>query len=79
LTSREELIERTFVSTAVGFLNKLNADGAINDLVLIADPKTLGEIRKRLGQNLQHKILAEIAKDLVKHPVADIQSVISDN
>ena len=73
------MIERTFVSTAVGFLDKLNADGAVKDVVLIADPKTLGEIRKRLGKNLQHKIFAEIAKDLVKHPVADIQSVISDH
>jgi hypothetical protein len=46
------------------FLNKLSLDGTIEHLVVVSDPRTLGEMRKHFHRDLRGKIIGELAKGL---------------
>jgi protein required for attachment to host cells len=54
----------------------LALDGSLERLFVIADPRTLGELRKHFHPNLQAKIVGELAKDLTDHSVNDIVTAI---
>lgn len=45
-------------------------------IVVIAPPRTLGELRKHYGKRVKQRLLAEIPKDLVGHVSDDIVDVI---
>ena len=64
--------EDGFAVASANFLNRLALDGSLEGLFVIADPRTLGELRKHFHGTLQAKILGEISKDLTDHPVHDI-------
>ena len=64
---------------AVGVANLLNTavlEGEISQLVVIAAPKTLGELRKHFHQKLTAVLLGEIAKDLIGHAIADVEKTV---
>jgi protein required for attachment to host cells len=46
-------------------------------IVVIAPPRTLGELRKHYGSRVREKLLAEIPKDLAGHITDDIVDVIA--
>ena len=55
---------------------RLDADvtaGRVKSLILVASPRALGMIRHVYPHALRAAIRAEIDKDLVKHPVHDIE------
>jgi protein required for attachment to host cells len=54
-------------------------DGKITDLVIIAAPRTLGELRKHYHKKLSATLVGEIAKDLTGHAVQDIEKAIADS
>lgn len=56
----------------------LNDRDDIEDLVIVAPPRTLGELRKHLNRAVTARVSAEIAKDLVKHPIAEIERLIAN-
>lgn len=68
--------ERTF---AKHIAHKLN-DGALKQeyaqLVLVADPQTLGEIRPQLHKEVQDRLIGEVAKTLTNAPLEDIQRAL---
>jgi protein required for attachment to host cells len=68
--------EDRFAADAAERINRAAQSGSIKDLVVIASPKTLGELRKHYGKNVQEMIRAEIAKDLTGHPVDRIEAAI---
>ena len=41
-------------------------------LVIVAPPRTLADLRRAFHANVKARIVAEVGKDLTKHPVADI-------
>jgi protein required for attachment to host cells len=47
------------------------------DLVLIAPPKLLGELRAALHTEVTERIVAEMPKDLTSHPVPEIAKLLS--
>lgn len=51
--------------------------GKFDNLIVIAAPRTLGELRKHYHKALSAKLLGEIAKDLTSHAIADIEKVIA--
>jgi protein required for attachment to host cells len=65
--------EDSFASGAVNLLNRHVLDGAIAGLVIIAAPKTLGEMRKHYHKALVAILLKEIAKDLTTRSVHEIE------
>jgi protein required for attachment to host cells len=72
------LLEDDFAAATAAFLNKLSLDGTIEHLVVVSDPRTLGELRKHFTRDLRGKILGELAKDFSHRPLEDITSLIAD-
>ena len=71
--------EDAFAASAAERLNKLVlGNPAITGLVVIADPRTLGEMRRNYHQTLKAKLLAELDKDLTGRPVAEITAAIQN-
>jgi len=72
------LDEDDFAASTAAFLNKLGLDGTIEHLVVVSDPRTLGEMRKHFHRDLRDKIMAEFAKDFSRRPLEDIAALIAD-
>jgi protein required for attachment to host cells len=72
------LVEDDFAAATAAFLNKLSMDGTIEHLVVISDPRTLGEMRKHFHRDLRAKIIGELATDFSQRPLEDIASLIAD-
>lgn len=69
--------EDAFAAGVASLLNKRVLDGKIDDLFVIAAPRTLGELRKHYHKSLEAKLAGEIAQDLTGHSVADIERAIA--
>jgi protein required for attachment to host cells len=70
--------EDDFAATTAEFLNKLSLDGTIEHLVVVSDPRTLGEMRKHFHRDLKGKILSELAKDFSRRSLEDIAALIAN-
>ena len=69
--------EDGFAVGAAALLNRLALDGKMTDLVVIAAPRTLGELRKHYHKTLSAMLQGEIAKDLTGHTMHDIEKAIA--
>jgi protein required for attachment to host cells len=45
-------------------------------LVVVAPPRTLGELRKHYHKEVERRLVAEVPKDLVNAPVAEIEKIL---
>lgn len=64
---------------AAGIAELLNAKVLSNratDVVVIAAPRTLGELRKHYHKQLESALLGEVAKDLTGHSTQDIEKAL---
>lgn len=68
--------EDAFAAASAEQLNKLSLSGAIDSLLVIADPRTLGEMRRHFHPTLQPKIVGELPKDLSGRSVQDITKAV---
>jgi protein required for attachment to host cells len=69
--------EDGFATGIVEMLNRKVLGGKFKDVVIVAAPKTLGEMRKHYHKKLEDVLVGEIAKDLTGHSIADIEKAIS--
>lgn len=58
-------------------LNKQVLDGKITSLVIIAAPRTLGEMRKSYHKSLSAVLIGELDKDLTGHSMQDIEKALA--
>lgn len=68
--------EDGFAAAAAAWLNRQVLDGRIESLMVIAAPKTLGELRRHYHKELEAVLEGELSKDLVGHPITDIEAAI---
>jgi len=59
------------------WLNTQTLRGGIDELVIAADPKTLGQIRQHCHKELESRIVGEVAKDLINSPVETIEQALA--
>jgi protein required for attachment to host cells len=59
------------------WLNNKTLNGEADPLVIAADPKTLGQIRQHCHQQLQNRIVGEVAKDLTNQPLESIERALA--
>jgi len=59
------------------WLNRQALYGGIGQVVIAADPKTLGQIRQHCHKELESRIVGEVAKDLINSPVSDIEQALA--
>lgn len=75
---RSRLAEDNYAAAVAARLNEMKARREISQLLLIADPRTLGEVRRHLGAALRDKVVGEISKDLVASSPEAIMAAIQD-
>lgn len=80
-TDPHEYEEFRFVSRVSDFLDEHVND--FDQLIIAAAPKALGTMRKKISDNVQHKVCAELNKNLTNLPLNDLhkhlQEVIQDH
>jgi len=73
-----EIEEQRFAADTAQELSRAALAGEFESLILVAPPKTLGQLRKTLHQEVQKKTLREIAKDVTGHPVGEIEKLLTN-
>jgi protein required for attachment to host cells len=73
-TDWHEIAEQRFVHNVATSLCAREND--IDALVVVAPPKTLAELREAFSDGLKRKVVAEVNKDLTKHPVHEIERLL---
>lgn len=69
--------EDSFAAGTAKLLNKRVLEGKIDHLIVVAAPRTLGELRKHYHKSLAAVLVGEIAKDLTGHSVTDVEKIIA--
>lgn len=70
--------EDGFAAGVTQMLNTQVLAGHIGALIVIAAPRTLGEMRKHYHKALSAKLVGEIAKDLTGHALPDIEKAVAN-
>jgi len=74
-----QLEEDRFAADTAGLLNARALAGGFDSLVVVAPPKTLGELRKHYHKEVEKRLVSEVPKDLVNVPVAEIERILKDH
>jgi protein required for attachment to host cells len=72
-TDWHDLEEHRFAREVAGALETAVRDNEVKALVVVAPARTLADLRRALHASVKDKIVAEIDKDLTKHPVYEIE------
>ena len=67
------LAKDRFAAGVAAIINREADTGAFEDIVLVAPPKTLGELREHLHGAAADRVRAEIGKTLTNHPLPEIK------
>lgn len=68
--------EDGFAAAAADHLNRQVLAGDVGSIFVIADPRTLGEMRRHYHAELRMKLVGELAKDLAGHGVEAIEAAL---
>ena len=74
--SESQQDEDGFAAGTAAMLNTRVLDGKIDNLIIVAAPRTLGELRKHYHKSLSAILVGEIPKDLTGHSLADVEKTI---
>jgi protein required for attachment to host cells len=72
-TDWHEQGEQTFLVRVAEYLDAAVASGKAKSLIVVAPPRALGVLRPAYSHALKGAVRAEVDKDLVKQPVAEIE------
>jgi len=68
--------EDRFAAETAAFLKERALANDFESLIIVAPPKTLGELRKHYHKEVSDRLLVELDKDLTGHPVPDIEAAL---
>ena len=72
-TDWHDLEEHRFVHRVAAAMEQLVRARKAKALVVVAPPRTLADLRHAFRADVKERIIAEINKDLTKHPVHEIE------
>lgn len=72
-TDWHDLEEHKFAHDVAAALEKVVRERKVEALIIVAPPRALADLRKAFHDDVKKKIVAEIDKDLTRHPVDDIE------
>lgn len=78
-TDWHQLAKERFASDLADMLYKRAHKGDFEELIVAADPSTLGELRKEWHQEVEQRIIAEIDKDLTNHQIDEIEKLVAEH
>lgn len=67
-----------FAHEVAALLRRARAEGAYDRLILVAPPKTLGDLRHELDKQTAERIYAEVAKDLTNLEARELPRHLED-
>ena len=76
-TSPKDEDEATFAKQLAETLNQMVLKNEVDELAIIADPSTLGAMRRHYHKMLEQKLVKEVAKTLTAASGADIAKALS--
>lgn len=77
-TDFHQLEEDRFAARFAADLDRAAAAGMFARLVVVAPPVALGALRAAFSERVKTRIALEIDRDLVNHPVDEIERLLSD-
>lgn len=72
-----QLEEDRFAAETAEMLKKRALNNEFESLIIIAPPKTLGELRKHYHKEVSDRLKGEISKDLTGHTVPQIEEALA--
>jgi hypothetical protein len=72
-TDWHKLEEQRFAEQVAPTLERIVRERGVEALVVVAPPRALADLRRAFHPDVKKKIIAEIDKDLTKHPVDQIE------
>lgn len=78
-TSFHQLEEDRLAADAADELRRRALAHEYEKLIVVAPPKSLGEMRKHYHKEVAARIVGEIAKDLTGRPTDEIEAIIQQN
>ena len=72
-----QLEEDRFAADTAEMLKTRALNNDFESLIVIAPPRTLGEMRKHYHKEVSARLAGEIDKDLTGHPVSEIEKVLA--
>ena len=76
MLERTQLDELAHGAAVAEWLNQKAIGGQIEEVLVIADPKTLGDMRQHYHTELRSKLAGEIDKTLTGLPIDKIEAAI---
>ena len=73
-TDWHHIEEHRFVARVAAALEDVVRKGRVPAILVAAPPKTLADLRRAFHPDVKAKIVAEVGKDLTKHPVDEIET-----
>jgi protein required for attachment to host cells len=71
-----QLEEDRFAAETADMLKRWALRNDFESLIVVAPPRTLGELRKHYHKEVEKRIAGEIPKDLTGHPVLEIEKIL---
>jgi len=75
-TDFHQLEEDRFAAETAERLKKRALANDFEALIVVAPPRTLGELRKHYHKEVSDRLIGELDKDLTGHPVEDIETAL---
>jgi protein required for attachment to host cells len=75
-TDFHQLEKDRFAHETADMLKRMALRNDFDQLVIVAPPRTLGELRKHYHKEVEKRIAAEIPKDLTNLPVGEIEKAL---
>ena len=72
-TDWHDLEEHRFVQRVAAAMERLVRERKVKALVVVAPPRALADLRAAFHADVRSRIIAEIDKDLTKHPIQEIE------
>ena len=76
-TDFHQLEEDRFAAQAAEMLKKRALAHDFDQLIIVAPPRTLGELRKHYHKEVSDRLAGELGKDLTGHTIADIEAALT--
>lgn len=70
--------EAGFIEHLAGWLDQAEREQAFDRLILVAAPRTLGDMRDALSKNVFSRIVAEVSKELTEMPEAKVKKHLNE-
>ncbi len=77
-TDFHQLEEDRFAAETAELLKKRALNNDFESLIIVAPPRTLGELRKHYHKEVSERLTAEIDKTLTGHPIPEIEQALID-